>query len=127
MLVGMTLAAGVLLLAAGVVVVVKVDRQWRREHLQCCRCQQAWFGRDKMCARCGARGQRYDWLAVEFAGFPTHDWQGYLDTGPLPKVMAPIHTTPQPAADVVPQQRVVGSPDRSTPRSPDMRGDRSTV
>jgi hypothetical protein len=125
MLVWMTLVAGVLLLAAGVVVVVKVDRQWRREHLQCCRCLQTWFGRDKMCSRCGARGKTYDYLAAKFAGFPTHDWQGYLDTGPLPTVVAPIRTTP--AAGLVPEQRTGGSPDRTTPRSSDARGDRSTV
>lgn len=125
MLVWMTLVAGVLLLAAGVVVVVKVDRQWRREHLQCCRCQQTWFGRDKMCARCGARGKPYDYLAAKFAGFPTHDWQGYLDTGPPPTVVAPVRTAP--AADLIPQQRTAGSPDRPTPRSSDVRGDRSTV
>ncbi len=29
------------------------------------------------------------WLARKFAGFPTHDWQGYLDTGPIPVVTAP--------------------------------------
>ena len=103
MLVWMTLVAGVLLLALGVVAAVKVDRQWRREHLQCCRCLQVWFSRDKMCLRCGARGKPYDWLAHKYAGFPTHDWQGYLDTGPLPKVLAPIRVTPP--ADAVPQQR----------------------
>jgi hypothetical protein len=107
MLVWMTLVAGALLLAAGVVVVVKVDRQWRAEHLQCCRCLQVWFSRDKMCFRCGARGKTYDWLAVKFAGFPTHDWQGYLATGPIPRVMAPIHAATAPAVDLVPQQRSV--------------------
>jgi ribosomal protein L37E len=125
MLVWMTLVAGVLLLAAGVVVVVKVDRQWRREHLQCCRCLQTWFGRDKMCSRCGARGKTYDWLAAKFAGFPTHDWQGYLDTGPLPTVVAPIRTIPP--ADLVPQQRTAVSPDRTTPHPAGVGGDRSTV
>jgi hypothetical protein len=103
MLVWMTLVAGVLLLAFGVVVAVKVDRQWRREHLQCCRCLQVWFSRDKLCLRCGARGKPYDWLARQYAGFPSHDWQGYLETGPIPQVPAPIRVAP--AADLVPRQR----------------------
>ena len=130
MLVWMTLVAGVLLLAAGVVVVVKVDRQWRREHLQCCHCLQTWFGREKMCSRCGARGKPYDWPAVTSAGVPTHDRQGYLDPGPPPEVVAPIRATP--ATGVVPRQRSTSpetavSPDRPTPRSSDVWGDRSTV
>lgn len=89
MLVWMTLVAGCAVIAAGIVVVLKVDRRWRGAHLQCCRCLEVWFSREKMCHRCGARGQDYDWLARKYAGFPTHDWQGYLDTGPIPIITAP--------------------------------------
>ena len=104
MLVWMTLVAGCAVIAAGIVVVLKVDRRWRGAHLQCCRCLEVWFGLEKMCFRCGARGQSYDWKARKYAGFPTHDWQGYLDTGPIPVVAAPV-----PGRDLraphVPQQR----------------------
>ena len=100
MLVWMTLVAGFAVIAAGIVVVLTVDRRWRGAHLQCCRCLEVWFGREKMCFRCGARGQSYDWKARKYAGFPTHDWQGYLDTGPIPVVTAPVLGTE------LPQQRV---------------------
>lgn len=78
---------GLVAIGCGYLAMTRVDMRWRAEHLQCCRCSARWFGRRKMCERCGAKGNSYDWLKVQFAGFPTHDWQGYLDTGPLPVVL----------------------------------------
>lgn len=100
MLVWMTLVVGSAAIVVGVLVVVQVDRRWRTAHLQCCRCLEVWFSREKMCHRCGARGKDYDWLAVKFAGFPTHDWQGRLDTGPIPLVTMPRprRAEPEPPA-----------------------------
>lgn len=82
MLVWVTSTVGVALLVVGAVAMSKVDRRWRREHLQCCRCLEVWFSRETLC-RCGGTGHPYDWLARKYAGFPTHDWQGYLDTAPI--------------------------------------------
>lgn len=82
MLVWITSTAGLALLVVGAVAMSKVDRRWRREHLQCCRCLEVWFSRETHC-RCGGTGHPYDWLARKYAGFPTHDWQGYLDTAPI--------------------------------------------
>jgi len=93
MLTWMTLATGIAVIVAGSLAMMRVDQHWRSSHLQCCRCRRTWFGRDKMCDRGGARGRDYDWLAVKFAGFPTHDWQGYLDTGPIPVVRIPAQRT----------------------------------
>lgn len=78
---------GLVAIGCGYLAMTRVDLRWRAEHLQCCRCSARWFGRRKMCERCGAKGNSYDWLKVQYAGFPTHDWQGYLDTGPLPVVL----------------------------------------
>jgi ribosomal protein L37E len=102
MLVWVTLAAGFVVIVLGSLAVMRVDRRWRRSHLQCCRCLDTWHGRAKICARCGGRGNAYDWLAVRYAGFPSHDWQGYLDTGPIPvisitDVEIPAQRTPVPA------------------------------
>ena len=83
----MTSIAGSAVLVLGGVLMSKVDRRWRRVHLQCCRCLEVWFGREKLC-RCGGSGNTYDWLARRYAGFPTHDWQGYLDTAPIRAVEA---------------------------------------
>ncbi len=100
MLVWVTLAAGSVVILLGTLAVMRVDRRWRRSHLQCCRCLDTWFGHAKICERCGGRGSTYDWLAVRYAGFPTHDWQGYLDTGPIPviDIAVPAQRTPEPAA-----------------------------
>jgi len=89
MLVWISLVVGITVIVVGVLVAVRVDRRWRSAHLQCCRCLEVWFGQDKMCSRCGARGQEYDRMARKVAGFPTHDWQGDLDTGPIPVVVVP--------------------------------------
>ena len=85
----------------GVVLMKNVDRRWRATHLQCCRCLEVWFSREKTCSRCNARGHTYDWAARMYAGFPTHDWQGYLDTGPIP-IVGEVFTL---AAADVPRQR----------------------
>jgi hypothetical protein len=101
-------ALGLVAIGCGYLAMTRVDVRWRAQHLQCCRCATRWFGRRKMCERCGARGNSYDWLTVRFAGFPTHDWQGYLETGPIPVVpaqRAPVETTwtsvpaPRPAQE----------------------------
>ena len=102
MLVWMTLAVGSVVILVGTLAVMRVDRRWRRSHLQCCRCLDTWHGRAKICQRCGGRGNSYDWLAVRYAGFPTHDWQGYLDTGPIPVISIadvgiPAQRTAEPA------------------------------
>jgi hypothetical protein len=86
-LVWVTSTAGVALIAVGVVAMSTVDRRWRRAHLQCCRCLAMWFSRETLC-RCGGIGHPYDRLARKHPGFPTHDWQGYLDTAPIQIVPA---------------------------------------
>ena len=94
MLVWVTLFGGLVVLAVGSLAVMRVDRRWRSTRLQCCRCLDIWFSAATMCSRCGARGRPYDWSADRFAGFPTHDWQGYLDTGPIPRVALPPFGAP---------------------------------
>ncbi|WP_300007230.1 hypothetical protein [Pseudonocardia sp.] len=106
MLVWVTLAAGSVVLVIGTLAVMRVDRRWRRSHLQCCRCLDTWHGYAKICERCGGRGRDYDWLAARFAGFPTHDWQGYLDTGPIPVIDV--------APGRIPAQRTVADPAERT-------------
>lgn len=86
MLVWGTLTAGITICLIGVLAVVRTDRRWLRRHQQCCRCQDVWYGEGKLCDACGARGHVYDRAAQDQGGFPTHDWQGYLDTGPMPAV-----------------------------------------
>lgn len=89
MLIWLTLVGGIVTIVLGSLAMTRVDEHWRSAHLQCCRCLRTWHSRAKICDRCGGRGNGYDWLAVRFAGFPTHDWQGYLDTGPIPVVPVP--------------------------------------
>ncbi len=114
MLVWVTLLTGLVVLVAGSVAMTRIDRRWRPRHQQCCRCQDAWFGEGKLCDRCGARGHDYDWLAEKYAGFPTHDWQGYLDTGPLPRV-EPLPHVELPRVELprveLPAQREPAEPD----------------
>ncbi len=81
MLVWMTLLSGSAVCLVGMLAVFRVDRRWRRRHQRCCRCLRTWYGEGKLCAGCGARGRAYD--QREQTRLPTHDWQGYLDTGPL--------------------------------------------
>jgi hypothetical protein len=103
MLVWVTLITGLLVLAAGSVAVTRVDRRWRPRHQQCCRCREAWYGEGKLCDRCGARG--HDWFGTASARvLPTHDWQGRLDTGPIPRVEVPRPREPLDRG-VVPPQR----------------------
>jgi hypothetical protein len=99
MLVWVTLFAGLVVLAAGSVAVTRVDRRWRPRHQRCCRCQDAWFGEGKLCDRCGARGRDDDRFGERYRAFPTHDWQGYLDTGPIPVVDLPVPRRPVEAED----------------------------
>jgi hypothetical protein len=87
MLVWVTSVVGSVVIITGALMMSKVDRRWRREHLQCCRCLEVWFSRDKLC-RCGGSGNPYNWLVRKYAGFPTHDWQGYLDTAPIRRTVA---------------------------------------
>lgn len=101
MLIWVTLAVGICTIVAGYLAMTRVDQRWRRAHLQCCRCLRTWYGHAKICESCGARGHEYDWLALKYAGFPTHDWQGYLDTGPIPVVRIPAQRSTEWAADPV--------------------------
>lgn len=97
MLVWVTLLSGLVVCVLGSLAVFRVDRRWRRRHLRCCRCQRTWYGEAKLCYGCGGRGRAYD-HREEGGRLPTHDWQGYLDTGPIPVVAAP--TAPErPAVD----------------------------
>ncbi|MBW0089044.1 hypothetical protein I4I73_01805 [Pseudonocardia sp. KRD-184] len=111
MLIWVTLAIGTATIVIGSLAMTRVDERWRAAHLQCCRCLRTWHGREKTCERCGGRGNTYDWRAEKYAGFPTHDWQGYLDTGPIPVVEVPAQrslSAPFAAVDSVPsvpQQR----------------------
>ncbi|MHA6780969.1 hypothetical protein ACVGOW_08225 [Pseudonocardia saturnea] len=107
MLIWVTLVVGIVAIALGYLAMTRVDERWRASHMQCCRCLRTWHGRAKICDRCGGRGHDYDWLAVKFAGFPTHDWQGYLDTGPIPIVQIPAQRSaaPEPAAEPAPATR----------------------
>lgn len=113
MLVWLTLIAGSAVILSGVLLVIKVDQRWRKAHLQCCRCLEVWFSREKVCPGCGTTGKEYDWAARKFAGFPTHDWQGYLDTGPIPIVSAP----PLPITVPAPREPDEGQVPVPLPRS----------
>ncbi|MCX6466984.1 MAG: hypothetical protein NTW05_25860 [Pseudonocardiales bacterium] len=112
MLVWVTLFAGLVVLAAGSVAVTRVDRRWRPRHQRCCRCQDAWFGEGKLCDRCGARGRDDDRFGERYRAFPTHGWQGYLDTGPIPVVDLPVPRRPVEAAE---QERGRPAGDHSSP------------
>ncbi len=85
LLVVATLTAGLAMIVAWIVAVLKVDRRWRAATLQCCRCLHTWTGLEKMCELCGARGQGF---IDRPDARPTHDWQGRLDTEPIPVVDA---------------------------------------
>ena len=93
MLVWMTLAAGIVACLLGSLAAVRVDRRWRRRHLQCSRCRSTWYGAQKFCDGCGAQGEVYDWRAGQ-PGAPAED----LDTGPVP-------VGPDPGTTAVPRQR----------------------
>ncbi|MBC8092327.1 MAG: hypothetical protein H7Y15_10395 [Pseudonocardia sp.] len=77
------LIAGLVMIVGWIVAVLRVDRRWRRSYLQCCRCLHTWRGTAKLCDWCGARGQGF---IDRPNARPTHDWQGRLDTGPIPVV-----------------------------------------
>ena len=77
-----SLAAGLLIMVGGVIAVLKIDERFFSRDNYCCRCREEWHGIEKLC-RCGARGEKY---RTPEPVTPTHDWQGYLDTNPIPIV-----------------------------------------
>lgn len=118
MLVWMTLAAGIAACLLGSLAVVRVDRRWRRRHLQCSRCRSTWYGAQKLCDGCGGQGEVYDWRA-EPPGTPAHD----RDTGSDP--LDPGHGTAvprqRPAVDY--SDRVWSAPAAPAPRPVPGRSD----
>jgi hypothetical protein len=78
------LVLGLLILAVGAGAATKIDeRFWSRDNY-CCRCKAEWHGIEKLCLQCGAPGQKHRSPEKKT---PAFDWQGYMDTGPIPVVL----------------------------------------
>ncbi len=78
--------AASVVLALAVLAILRVDQSLTRQARQCCRCLAAWSGLDKLCPQCQAKGRLARHGLIEPAPEYGHDWQGHLNTQPIPVV-----------------------------------------
>lgn len=80
--------AASVVLALAVLAILRVDQSLTPQMRQCCRCMESWGpSLDKMCPRCAtAKGRLARHGLIEPAPEHGHDWQGWMDTAPIPVV-----------------------------------------
>lgn len=73
------IVGGLIVVGSGMAI-ARVDQYWIPRVRHCCVCRRRWVGIDKLC-NCGGRGKKH--LPPEHR-VPDHDWQGHMNTGPIP-------------------------------------------